>query len=646
MLELLKRYDGEVAAGWERAASLAQVLLSVPIMAIAGLNDQGKSSLVASFLSDAGQKRVLRGTRGREGTFRFTLWLPEAWAKDLELRRSLENEFASIFGCALEPLPEEPGAARAAQNDAALLEVPLLSWDAKLDDLKIGLLDCPDVQKLPPGSEAAAPARRLALLERAGRICAATIIVAKHENLTIRPFQAVEGALLGRLHIYAFNQVRELPPTEVLAEARAALNLTSEAPCYAAYDFGLRIYEKRTPLWDANRAALPDESRCLPCFFRLTEHPEENTPEGIAEDRSLHRLASTFDWAALVSDLHQEKRHGLRRVTQAAFDQLAQQFARQEERLKLACRHVWEACLGTLDGDEGQRIVFNAEMTSDFAEAIVDCAPWYIRGPLRAKAAVGRGAQWVGELASRLTPEQIKHFGRVLSLGKKVQHIAQAVKAFRGKGAKTTAPETPQAVFTRLLVTRWHKASHPVKDETLDAAVELIFVRFGKEGLSNLPKAKWDEIARKFWRQAPKGKAALAVAVSLLTALGVVLYATFEPAGGTVLVAFMFGKAMVALTVKELLVTLGLGAAVHAASAVVMQSSLEAELGPLQRSRFFAIACDEFGLPRLYPEKPAVPEDLSAQVNRDGICLRDFGLRRDELDSTAVAEVRGQLEKL
>jgi hypothetical protein len=643
--ELLTREDPEAAAGWERAANLAQTLLSIPVVAVAGLNDQGKSSLVASFLSEAGQARVLRGTRQVQGTFRFTLWLPEAWARDAAVRGALEKEFANVFGHALEPLPESPTAAHAAQNTAAALDVPLLAWDAKLDDLKLGLLDCPDIQKLPPGSETAAPARRLTLLERAGRICAATIIVARHENLTTKKFQAVEGALVGRLHIYAFNQVRELPPSEVLAEAQTALRLPPEAPCYAAYDFGLRLYEQRTPLWDPNRANLADESRCRPCFFRLTDNPEENTPERITEDRSLQRLASAFDWEALMRGLHGEKRHELREATLAAFDRLAQRFARQQERLHLACRHVWEACLGTLDGDEGQRIVFNADMTSDFAEAIVDGAPWYIRGPLRAKAALGRGAQLVAEAAGRLTPAQVKRFGRALGLGKKVKDLARAVSTAFTDAGKKAAPETPQVRFTRLLVTRWRHAGHPVAEKAVAAAVESIFARFGKEGLSNLPREKWDEIAKKFWKQAPKGKAALAVAVSVLTALGVVLYATFEPAGGTVLVAFAFGKAMIALTVKELIVTLGLGAAVHAATTVAMQSSLEAELGPLQRTRFFAIACDEFGLPRLYPV-PSAAVDLPDQVNRDGICLRDFGLRRDALDAAAVAEIRQKLEAL
>src|SRR4051812_12570612 len=70
--------------------------LIVPLVAIAGLINSGKSSLVASFLSDTGRRRVLRGMHSREGTQRFTLWAPAAWEQDAGFRTRLDEMLTRV----------------------------------------------------------------------------------------------------------------------------------------------------------------------------------------------------------------------------------------------------------------------------------------------------------------------------------------------------------------------------------------------------------------------------------------------------------------------------------------------------------------------------------------------------------------------
>jgi hypothetical protein len=63
LLDLLQRYDPAAEADRKRTMVIAEAVSHVPIIAVAGLNDQGKSSLVASFLSPENAARVLRGAR-------------------------------------------------------------------------------------------------------------------------------------------------------------------------------------------------------------------------------------------------------------------------------------------------------------------------------------------------------------------------------------------------------------------------------------------------------------------------------------------------------------------------------------------------------------------------------------------------------
>ena len=80
-LTALRRLDSTaashvLAAG--RQLYTASQLVDWPTVAIAGMLNSGKTSLVATFLSEQGRARTLRGANNDQGTHRFVLWLPSA----------------------------------------------------------------------------------------------------------------------------------------------------------------------------------------------------------------------------------------------------------------------------------------------------------------------------------------------------------------------------------------------------------------------------------------------------------------------------------------------------------------------------------------------------------------------------------------
>ena len=87
-----------------------------PILAITGLLNAGKSSLLATYLSPANRARVLRGVGHQAGTHRFVLWLPKVWWNDAELLGVLTSFIAELFGHPPERLADDPAQAAMQYN--------------------------------------------------------------------------------------------------------------------------------------------------------------------------------------------------------------------------------------------------------------------------------------------------------------------------------------------------------------------------------------------------------------------------------------------------------------------------------------------------------------------------------------------------
>lgn len=131
-----------IASG--RQFDTAARLVGWPTVAVAGMLNSGKTSLVATFLSEEGRRRSLRGTSNSEGTHRFVIWLPSKWREDAELWGLLMQQIGDAIGASPELLSDSVTVAHKQYNnhegDSTTLSVPLVATDPKLDQLGIGLL--------------------------------------------------------------------------------------------------------------------------------------------------------------------------------------------------------------------------------------------------------------------------------------------------------------------------------------------------------------------------------------------------------------------------------------------------------------------------------------------------------------------------
>ncbi len=139
-LGALQRIDASVAAEVTSAGKQlhwAAEVVNYPTVAIAGMLNSGKTSLVATFLSEQGKKRTLRGTGNHEGTHRFVLWLPEKWRADHECFSMLISRIGEALGTIPEMLADDPAEAHRQYNNAsksvAAASVPLIATDEGLD---------------------------------------------------------------------------------------------------------------------------------------------------------------------------------------------------------------------------------------------------------------------------------------------------------------------------------------------------------------------------------------------------------------------------------------------------------------------------------------------------------------------------------
>lgn len=240
-----------------------------PILAITGLLNAGKSSLLASYLSPGNRKRVLRGLGNDAGTHRFVLWLPKVWWDDSELLSTLIGFLSSLFGHPPEHLSDDPAEAALQYNGRVLskalmvndhsphedqsdelrnpLNVPLIAYDERLNELKLGLVDCPDIQTgfLSSGSQSHGEGlanERRRQLANVGRLCSAFVIVSKmsslHDDGLINILMTLRDAMPGVPRLLAVNKVKaRYSPGTVLNETRGLIDRFSIRSVYTAYDF-------------------------------------------------------------------------------------------------------------------------------------------------------------------------------------------------------------------------------------------------------------------------------------------------------------------------------------------------------------------------------------------------------------------------
>lgn len=580
-----------LAAG--RQLETAGPLADYPTIAIAGMLNSGKTSLVSSFLSERGRGRTLRGDSNAEGTHRFVLWLPKRWSNDAELWGLLLRRIGESLGQPPEMLAEDAEAAHAQYNNlsggADALSVPLVATDEGLDDHGVAFLDCPDIV-----SDAAfgrgAPEMRRQLLRKAATLCSAFIVVTGAEAIRDRTLgdllRSAAELMPGVTRLLAVNKVRpSQTPDAVWANTRELVEMHRIDGVYAAYDFEIPAAEPFVPKTDLKLAA--SNSVRLPSFYSVEKDPEANPPAVIDNGRLLSALPRKLETAELFQQVRLALESRLRKSVWeqgvTVLENAAEQAKKDADEVR---QHLLDVCLdffarrqpggqiAELRMHQSERIV--RQLTTAFADA----APWYARLGMRLNSRLRKIWGGAGDLVAKFTPSKI------------AEAAADSVKEkFKsGKQGSLLTPERfAQAIDARIDLSHLPAAKNR---EALETRVTRAISRFDDEDFTSLDPVRLRTAVEEVWRQMPVTKKVKAG----LTPLAVV----FAAFGAALMVPIDFGGTGVifAASIKELMVAAGVSLAGVAWGGGLVLVDVEQQAARQQLSNFLAVLCDCLGVPR------------------------------------------------
>lgn len=603
--------DAVLTAG--RQLERALPLSENPTVAIAGMLNSGKTSLVASFLSQAGRIRSLRGPNTREGTHRFVLWLPEAWRSDPDLWSLLISRIGEALGNPPEMLSDDPEVAHAQYNnaagDAGLLAVPLVATDPQLDDTGVGLLDCPDIV-----SDAAFglgdPEARRHLLGLAATLCSAFLVVTTPEafrDADLADILRIASDLMpGVPRMLAVNKIRpRQSPEQIWETFRPLAERYRVETIYAAYDFDIAQSQPFIPRPSGDRrpAFVAHGEEALPVFFSLSENPDDNPPAAIADDRFLFAMPAQLDRAQLFERFQLALQAGLRKaIWEDGYDRL--QLAAQEcaaEANTARSRLLAAALEFFAHREPGGRIAElrlhqSERIIRQLSEAFCKAAPWYARWGVRMNATVRRFIGGASDLVRRFTPTEV------------ARKTADEVKDVFSKGEQGGLL-TPERLVAAL---HEHQADDHLPGHPEPAAIEglasSVVLRFEREDFTSLDPRRLDQAVAEMWHEVPvttKLKAGLTPLTAALAAFGAVLMLPLD-FGGTVLIAYA--------SIPELLAAAGLSTFAAYWSGKSSANSVGQQAARQQLSDFLAILCDTVGVPR-------ATDPIHVQVAKQSVAL-------------------------
>ena len=530
-----------------RQVHTAERLIDWPTVAVAGMLNSGKTSLVATFLSQAGRARTLRGANNAEGTHRFVLWLPTAWEQDTELWALLMERIGDALGQQPEMLASDPANAHRQYNNtdgqAEALAVPLIATDPALNSIGVALLDCPDIvsdAELGLGS----PEVRRELLGRAASLCSAFLVVASAESSrdsTLGDLLRLASDLMpGVPRMLAVNKVRPQQTPDLVFETFQPLARSNGIETiYAAYDFEVPGSLPFIP--KPEEQTLPDEltnSDRLPVFFSIVEDPNDNPPACISEDRLLGSLPTRLDRGQLFERFSHALASSLRNVIwEDAFVMLDRDSAAAQRATDKAQKCLLDAALDffahrQIGGEVTELRLHQSErILRQLMESFSATAPWYARLGVRLNTRLRAILGGATDLLKQLTPS---------ALAKRTAGEIKD-KFQRGEYGGLMTPESLGTSLERYNGTvnlpHWSTADgKPLSEEKWLQACEDAIQRFERDDFTSLDARRLDEAVREMWKQIPAHKkivAGLTPLALMLAAFGAVLMLPIDGGGTT-----------------------------------------------------------------------------------------------------------------
>ncbi len=572
----------------------ASEVVNYPTVAVAGMLNSGKTSLVATFLSESGRKRTLRGTSNHEGTHRFVLWLPEKWKSDNECFSMLVSRIGDALGTTPELLATTPEEAHRQYNNASkdlnAASIPLIATDPGLDDAGIALLDCPDIV-----SDAAfglgSPEQRRELLGRSATLCSSFIVVASAEqsrDATLSELLRIASERMpGVPRLLAINKVRakNQTPSQVHETFLPLVQRHSIAAVYVAYDFEVESCRPFIPrdLQNATPHPLPTDEE-LPVFFSLSPDPDQNPPLPINPDRLLALLPGQLDRSKLSEQFHLALESGLR---SAVWDEGYALLKKNTEALKsqsvAARRSLLSASLEFFAIDEAGagiqelRLHQSERILRQLSESFAATAPWYARWNVKIHSTIKRVFGGAGDFVRQLLP--------TAQMQSAAERVKEEIKG-GAVGGLISASRLKNAVQNHSALAPWKPT-----ETWLDEACETAIHRYDRDDFTSLDPRRLDAACREMWAQLDtkeKFKAGLTPLATLLATVG-----------GVLLIPMDFGTTVIAsASIAELLAAAGLTAlTAHWAGRQSMEN-VGQQAARQQLSDFHAVLCDTFGVAR------------------------------------------------
>jgi len=607
-----------------------------PIVAVLGMLNAGKSSLVATFLSppkDSETRRVLIGSANTEGTHRFVLWLPESWKSNAVIWGYLSTRLAQVFGTVPEELSSDPQQAAMQYNDLSIrdlldadgnlqrrsaLEIPLIATDPQLDLLGVALMDCPDVQtglmsvaqgsltsarltRLDELSMAAAEAR-FTVLERSSTICSAYIVVlpanAMHDQTVSRLLKMLESKMPHVQRILAVNRVpRKYDSTQIAHEMSTLYGFATPSRIYMAYHF--EGPERREKLQCVPWELQNRKDTLLPSFYRIDRSPIPQPPDPIDDAAWMLRLGDQIQGNALLADAIDSSLTTLKISVSRGLVSAREWIVESNRRLSLAHQVIAQACLDfSLDPSSSAsnpkiRLQASRQVVQQIAESLERTAPWWAK-PGRwmqrlaqaSKDSVGYATSWM------------KMPSWMLDRGNAVGQWARS-RLQRGESGKVvTADVLVDALASRDREGIFDLDQRGENRQKIRDACQRAIERFQAESSTQLDPKQVDELTKRLWEQMPMGKRIL----SGVAPAGIL----FAPLLAVIMIPLDFGgsSVLVFASLKELLFAGAAGFGLMLASGDGMPQLAESESAWQQLSDLVAVLTDELGLQRKAPEDP------------------------------------------
>lgn len=589
-----------------------------PIVGITGILNAGKSSLLATYLSPENRGRVLRGVSNQAGTHRFVLWLPDRWNVDADLRKTVIEFITQIFGHAPEMLAESIEDAELQYNGRLLfspdpaesvdpISVPLLAFDPALNNLQLGLMDCPDIQTgqatefqasnntgqvqsadSPLASIQSAAARQR-WLAKLSQLCSAFIVVAKlnslHDQSLDSIFATLQNYMPRVVRILAVNRIKARYTPEQIAEQSASLIHKFEiSRVYAAYDFRSALANNVVP--PAPVGMLPElDEGSQPIFFRVAN---------VAQDPEyLFNLAQWLEPGTLAAEHAKGLAQKLKSSTQLAIDWSKQNISLRHERVQDGWQAIARACYEFMvDRDSagnstGLRLQTSSALVAQLTESLHRTAPVWMRLSL----SIDRTARQLQQVVAK----KAEGF-------KLLNNVSQAVtdrirKWRRGEGA---AVVTGESVANSIRRYDQHGAFQSYPPDRLIEFSDAALKRFAAEDHTELDQAALDRWSKSIWdnmstwNKIRKGVQPLAlVSAPLLAAVLIPI-----DGGGSAVLVFASAKELLAAAGVSMLMA-------PVAGGGETLKIVQEETPWKQFSDLFAILCDSLGLPR--PDESQLP---------------------------------------